>query len=62
MNATKTPTTYNKVIPGDQIDGETIIAKRRSRDENGNRIVTLCWADLQWGPWQPANTPVSVWR
>lgn len=62
MNETKTPTTYNKVLPGDQIDGDVVIAKRRSRS-CGERWVTLRFAStLGFGPWQPANTPVSVWR
>ncbi|TCO57153.1 hypothetical protein [Actinocrispum wychmicini] len=58
QNTTKTPTTYNKVKVGDMIDGEVIISKRR---HDGH--VTLCFSsELAWGPWTPANTPVSVWR
>lgn len=58
MNTTKTPTTYNKVLPGDMIDGDVVIAKTRHEGQ-----VALEFAStLQWGPWQPANTPVSVWR
>jgi hypothetical protein len=40
------------------IDNETVIAKRRG----GDQLVILQFASLEWGPWQPANTPVSVWR
>jgi hypothetical protein len=58
MNETKTPTTYNKVLPGDEIDHDVVIAKRRHEGQ-----VALQFASsLSYGPWQPANTPVSVWR
>jgi hypothetical protein len=58
MNTTKTPTTYNKVLPGDEIDHDVVIAKRRCDGQ-----VALQFANtLSYGPWQPANTPVSVWR
>lgn len=58
MNTTKIATTYNKVLPGDKIDGDVVIAKQRS-----NGQVALCFAStVTYGPWQAANTPVSVWR
>jgi hypothetical protein len=58
MNTTKTPTTYSRTLPGDMIDGDVVIAKSR---DNGQ--VALQFAStLTYGPWQPANTPVSVWR
>jgi hypothetical protein len=57
MNTTKIPTTYSAVHAGDMIDGETVIAVR-----NDSGQTALCFADLQWGPWQPASTPVSVYR
>jgi hypothetical protein len=60
---TKTPTTYDQVRAGDQIDNIVIIATELAIDENGQPIACLQFADtLEWGPWTPAATPVSVYR
>jgi hypothetical protein len=57
----KVATTYSEVLPGDEIDGETVIATDTYQGSVFPMIV-LQFADLSWGVWTPAHTPVSVWR
>lgn len=58
----KVPTTYSQVRVGDQLDNEIIISVEHTTFE-GQELVALCFSgSLQWGPWQLASTPVSVYR